>query len=415
MENLFIINEEEKNRILNLHESATKRHYLSEQVKKGSQGDPYEYKLENGVYYFRNANKGETKWVTANKDQSDSIKTKIFGDKTPETSVPKKNDKFKLKDKFKDKEYNTVTKDTFKDTFQDVTLKKQAEYALKSLEDTQKEIGKISEKTYKQIQRIKSKGVLKKDTFIVVNKDAALATLFGPSYKYLTKSSITSGKVKDVKPVDSSKLGYGEWRRISIEYAKKNPTLPESIVINKWVEKAKTLPGLIKSDGTIDNTKYNEYVNNKKIKKFQYSYKAREVAGQDITPGGAYTLGSGHTEKGYAAPDTTNTFPLINTETGEQLPNAVHGYAGQKRGDLIKQFGNQDVNASKELSRAGSGCINVDENFIKNINKYKPTYVIIIPDNNQLVDVKIVTFETWTQKLVELGGKCTRTLISLFS
>jgi hypothetical protein len=29
--------------------------------------------------------------------------------------------------------------------------------------------------------------------------------------------------------------------------------------------------------------------------------------------------------------------------------------------------------------------------------------------------VKIVTFETWTQKLVELGGKCTRTLISLFS
>ena len=31
MKNLFTINEEEKNRILNLHETATKRHYLSEQ------------------------------------------------------------------------------------------------------------------------------------------------------------------------------------------------------------------------------------------------------------------------------------------------------------------------------------------------------------------------------------------------
>jgi hypothetical protein len=31
MKNLFLINEEEKNRILNLHETATKRHYLSEQ------------------------------------------------------------------------------------------------------------------------------------------------------------------------------------------------------------------------------------------------------------------------------------------------------------------------------------------------------------------------------------------------
>jgi peptidoglycan hydrolase-like protein with peptidoglycan-binding domain len=35
MKNLFIINEEEKNRILNLHETATKRHYLSEQQTTG--------------------------------------------------------------------------------------------------------------------------------------------------------------------------------------------------------------------------------------------------------------------------------------------------------------------------------------------------------------------------------------------
>ena len=35
MKNLFTINEEEKNRILNLHETATKRHYLSEQQTTG--------------------------------------------------------------------------------------------------------------------------------------------------------------------------------------------------------------------------------------------------------------------------------------------------------------------------------------------------------------------------------------------
>jgi len=35
MKNLFLINEDEKNRILNLHESATKRHYLSEQQTTG--------------------------------------------------------------------------------------------------------------------------------------------------------------------------------------------------------------------------------------------------------------------------------------------------------------------------------------------------------------------------------------------
>jgi hypothetical protein len=38
MKNLFIINEEEKKRILNLHESASKRHYLSEQEYKSTIG-----------------------------------------------------------------------------------------------------------------------------------------------------------------------------------------------------------------------------------------------------------------------------------------------------------------------------------------------------------------------------------------
>ena len=53
MKNLFILSEEEKNRILNLHESATKRQYLSEQeIKQGPEGDPYQYKKVGNDYYY---------------------------------------------------------------------------------------------------------------------------------------------------------------------------------------------------------------------------------------------------------------------------------------------------------------------------------------------------------------------------
>ena len=57
MKQLYFLNEEEKNRILNLHESATKRHYLSEQTTAPiivtNNDNAYEYKLENGQYTFR--------------------------------------------------------------------------------------------------------------------------------------------------------------------------------------------------------------------------------------------------------------------------------------------------------------------------------------------------------------------------
>ena len=490
MKNLFLINEEEKNRILNLHETATKRHYLSEQQTTGyvqltesdlkktikkvflreddealpdmenvplgkveavqqalvdagynigptgvdgvfgkyTRGAVLKYQKDNGIKQTGNVGPitskrlgvqqltsgepSQPQTTTATTQKKTTIpQTNPNKTKTPETKVSKTKNDFKIKDK----ELRTTTKDTFGDTYMDTILPKQVDTELKLMAAAEKEMGKMSKKTYQQLQRIKSKGTLKNHSFIVVNKDVALSSLFGPNYKFITNSSITSGRVKDVKPVDSNKLGYPEWRRVSIDYAKKNPTKPESKVINKWVETAKTLPGLIKSDGTVDDSKYAEYTDNKKIKPFKYSYEARKQAGQDITPGGSYKLGTGRIEKGYAASDTTNTFPLINIETGERLPNAVHGYASKQRGDLIKQFAKQDVNTSKELSRAGSGCINVDENFIKNVNKYKPTYVIIIPDNNQLVDVKIVTYDTWSEKLIALGEKCVRSFISLFS
>ena len=110
MKNLFLINEEEKNRILNLHETATKKHYLSEQptldlgqptqpevgpqllqntaetiVKKGLGGDPYVYaKLGNDYYYAKASDGDYPNWVLAtNSNAANSIKGKIYNEKVP--------------------------------------------------------------------------------------------------------------------------------------------------------------------------------------------------------------------------------------------------------------------------------------------------------------------------------------------
>jgi hypothetical protein len=51
MKNLFIINEEEKNRILNLHETATKNQYLSEQ--KNVFNDPLNLNSKQNEVVFK--------------------------------------------------------------------------------------------------------------------------------------------------------------------------------------------------------------------------------------------------------------------------------------------------------------------------------------------------------------------------
>jgi len=89
----FIINEDEKNRILNLHESATKRQYLPEQedeIKqeegkdKSTSGDvrtnhdrTYDYKKDGDKYFYKLKN--ATDWTTASGKGLEAIKTKVYG------------------------------------------------------------------------------------------------------------------------------------------------------------------------------------------------------------------------------------------------------------------------------------------------------------------------------------------------
>ena len=89
----FIINEDEKNRILNLHESATKRQYLPEQAEeikqeegkdKSTSGDvrtnhdrTYDYKKDGDKYFYKLKN--ATDWTTASGKGLEAIKTKVYG------------------------------------------------------------------------------------------------------------------------------------------------------------------------------------------------------------------------------------------------------------------------------------------------------------------------------------------------
>ena len=113
MNNLFLINEDERKRILGMHETATKKHYLSEQptldlgqnqvdaqpqvgpqnlqdttgtiIKQGIGGDPYVYgKLGNDYYYAKASDGDNPNWVLAtNQGAINSIKSKIYNETVP--------------------------------------------------------------------------------------------------------------------------------------------------------------------------------------------------------------------------------------------------------------------------------------------------------------------------------------------
>lgn len=90
----FIINEDEKNRILNLHESATKRQYLPEQEEVlNSLGNEkivtnhdktYDYKKSGEEYFYKLKNAND--WTKASGKGLEAIKTKVYGTGNPSKS-----------------------------------------------------------------------------------------------------------------------------------------------------------------------------------------------------------------------------------------------------------------------------------------------------------------------------------------
>jgi hypothetical protein len=93
----FIINEDEKNRILNLHESATKRQYLPEQAKilqnekiVTNHDRTYDYKKSGEEYFYKLKNADD--WTKASGKGLEAIKTKVYkegGSTNPTLNVGK--------------------------------------------------------------------------------------------------------------------------------------------------------------------------------------------------------------------------------------------------------------------------------------------------------------------------------------
>lgn len=388
----FLISQEEKERILSLHENVNKKKPISEQVIKGRDGDPWEYKKEGNVYYTRK--QGANKWIETSGKVSDAIATKIFKSKP----LSKKSDTSNRTNVPMTRDDRTPQRDTF-DPYRQRTQEmiQMAKFFRKDL------IGVISDKSHKQLMKMILEQSLRNKSFIIVNKDVAIASLFGPEYSFVTKSPITTGYFKDTGSKEDV-LTYEKWFNITKEYILKNPKSSTYIANKKYADSLGV---------SVKDLDYNKHIKGKN--KFKdYSYTVLKEKGYAKTPSGTYKLGSGFSNKSYTG-DGINTFRFIDVNSGEYLPAAVHGAAGSERNELIKKAGSLDTQSSKEFTRAGSGCTNVNAKFIADMQKTKPEYVIILPDSGATVDTpKIVTIKTWSDKILSMGDSCAKSFYNLF-
>jgi hypothetical protein len=159
MSKLFLITEEEKNRILNLHQIANSRQYLPEaNIKKGTSGDPYEYMEKNGKYYFRNYKKGETKWIEAKNNQGKSIEKNIFKVKSNNTTTTDNGDK---------------------------------EIVLNNIKEASPQ---LSKQVKKQLNYMVNNGFLYDDRFTILDDRMSEVYAFDENYKLYKKYRVITGK-----------------------------------------------------------------------------------------------------------------------------------------------------------------------------------------------------------------------------
>jgi len=386
----LIIGESERNHIRSLYE----------QVVQGSGSDPYEYKKDGNKYYTRR--KGSSSWIETKGNVADAIATKIF----KVTVGPQKTTSTKTTVSLPSTNLKRPDANVGSDTTAKIAQGSQrtTKYVMGELERATELMGKISPKSYEQLNKIiQSKG-MGSDSFIIVNKDSSVASLFGPGYKYVAKSPITSGYFKDTGSKENN-LTYRKWFDLTMEYISKNPKSTDATKVKSFAD----------SIGVkVKDLDFDKHIKNKKGLKI-YSYNVLKDAGYAKTPSGVYKLGTASSVKAYSGKGP-NLFPLVDIETGEKIAQAVHGAAGKNRESLLQKAGGEDIRTSKDYTRAGSGCVNVNGEFIAQMQKYDPQYVIILPDSGATVDIpKVVPIQTWSDKIAEMGSNCVRSFINLFS
>jgi hypothetical protein len=388
----------------------------NEDIRQGGNNDPYQYKKIGNSFYF--AKKGSNSWTLAkNPNAINAIKTKIFVDKEKQ-----KNTDYGVIDRGTQK----LTTDTFSPYSRD-TLSSKFKPFLKSFDESVQIIGKVSKKIYNQLVNLQKNKKYINDSFIIINKDSAVAALFGPNYKFITKSAIATGKTKDIE--DQSPLSHEEWGNLSIKWFKEAKPSSEKgkkehNKIGEWI---KNNPDLVNSDGSINFVKLQanrlagkakEKITDKQSSTtdFPYSYESLTFYKKDITPSGVFGLKTSRGIKSNytGGADIINTFPLVNLSNSKNLVSAIHVYANTNRIDLANKAAKEDIETFKNYTRAGAGCVNVDKNFIINILNYDPKYVIILPDSGKELDIKVIDSETWSYKLIDIGEKCLKSIYDLF-
>lgn len=343
MSKLFIISEEEKNRILNLHESATNRQYLPEQnnvyqdplnlrqfdtIVQGVQGDPYQYmRFADNFFYAKKSDGKNPKWVKVNDlDAIESIRTSIFNMLPKPKQVKKvdnkKVDSSKTNVKPKKEKISKITKYNF------------------------------SPRIDQELKYIVDRNLDNKPFFIYDPKDNLLyffdKSLMSSPPKLIDYTSVVDGA--DTQK-DSKTFTVSDWCKVSKNKNKKflldkpyNCTDPDT--------GEKTLPG----------------------------YSVLTSLKSRFLPKGIYSIGYLSQNKGYAGTGK-NQFALKDSK-GIQSAAAIHGIpnieerltASKDLEDLLKKniengtVPQEYLNSIKTIASANQsfGCIGVPAKFIDN-------------------------------------------------
>ena len=367
MKNLFILSEEEKNRILNLHESATKRHYLNEQeIKQGPEGDPYQYKKVGNEYFYAEKNGGE--WIKIkNSNGVNAVKTKIFKENISKlvTTTP-----------------TTKKIQPTKQYCEPFPKSKDVDSSL--IPQYQNEAGNlinlgIPSRTACEISFIKIRPKFRGKAFFVVDTLQNLIYLFDKNGKFVAKSQTLDGN--DAQSQNAKKIAQALWT---------------------WQQQVESLG--FKFDPIkkkyVDKTKQNrEY-------KHDLVYDDVDKNVRRFFPKGIYSIHHLKTDKDYVGGN--ENMLSLQTLDGKQIAQAIHGFYNEPARvialtELRKNMGTsvnsprvpeEYINLVTKYNNTSKfnqsyGCINVPVDFLKKAKPYSTqgTFVFVVgeTDKNYLV------------------------------
>lgn len=429
MKNLFTINEEEKKRILNLHETATKRHYLSEQgnksfditnpfnmgniitpfdftgISQGPAGDPYQYRFQGDKFYYAKKSEGTfPKWILVKNPKGiEAIKTKIFKSRNTSVETPKK--------KTDTVKTDTVKKDTVKKDFK------------KSNKKVKKE--KISKYNFTPRIDFELKYIIDRDLddkpfFIYDPKDnliylfdMAKGNWFSPVPPMLVDyTSVVDGA--DVQQQDAEPFTHQDWCKVSgLDITPKLCT----------DTKAKTFDACM----VAGKGKHPQFDSKTQTCSYSASYGSLEKIAKRFLPKGIYSVSRLGSKEGYVG-SGKNVFSLKSSDGGN-VAAAIHGIpaglperltASKDLELLLKKdissgkVPQEYLEAAKKIAYANQsfGCIGVPAKFIDNpkVQKLaKGARVFVMGQSNQ--DFLVQNSSEFFDKLHGGGQQCVNPLM----